>query len=499
MFLILVLFTGAVAQTANPACSFTNGQCVYSVQLGHRQQCDSAPTASTGVSGGLSGECSCHDVQTVRADLNSLSTMVTELQTQVSNLGTGVSHTDMAAKEAELQAAQQQKVNLLMSLGNKESLLNQTKLQLASEAEAAATEIQNLRTQLGAVQRELATCQARLGVTHPTTSPNLGSGKVNLTLCDFESSCGYSSSTYWVNTRGAPSMSTGPRADRTFGTTEGHYLRMDSHSLASTYQRTHFISVQSPEFEPAPAYCIQFAYNMFGSDVKNFSVYAKIGSGRGYPIFSRFGPQGSEWLIGQVDLTSEYTARPFTLVFEGSTDAYYHHSGSTYVTHGYSDIAIDDIYAYNTSCSRVPDCPDGAHRRTVGATTTCYTFHTTGMTWSEAEKTCRNEGIKSHLVAVNDRMEQDYLVQIIKSDIGLTAVGTSGWYTVGNDITRETEFSWTESGTPVRLTFTNWHQGQPNDVGGRQDCLLMQYQDANYEWGDVDCDTRHPFICEKNI
>lgn len=67
--------------------------------------------------------------------------------------------------------------------------------------------------------------------------------------------------------------------------------------------------------------------------------------------------------------------------------------------------------------------------------------------------------------------------------IGLTSVGTGGFYTIGNDKTREMEFSWTESGTPVRVAFTNWHQGQPNDVGGRQDCLLMQYQDANYELG----------------
>ena len=48
----------------------------------------------------------------------------------------------------------------------------------------------------------------------------------------------------------------------------------------------------------------------------------------------------------------------------------------------------------------------------------------------------------------------------------------------------------------VTVSYSNWKTGQPNDVGGDQDCLLLQYPDLDFEWGDVDCDERHPFICK---
>ncbi|KAL5012982.1 hypothetical protein ScPMuIL_011533 [Solemya velum] len=269
-----------------------------------------------------------------------------------------------------------------------------------------------------------------------------------------------------------PSLSTGPRADRTYGSLTGHYFKLNSASMATTYRRNHSATFTSPEFEPASAYCVRFAYNMFGSDIKYFRVYAKIGTGRGYPVFSRDGAQGADWQMGQISLDSEYTSSPFRLVFEGWTNAYRYSHSSSYISDRNSDIAVDDVYVYNTSCSRIPDCPPGAYRRVTGTTTTCYTFHVAGKSWTDAEIFCRSQG--------------------------LNVAGTYGWYTIGNDMYHEQQFSWTDSGSPVPMTYSNWHQGQPNDVGGQQDCLLMEYPDADYEWGDVDCSTKHPFICETN-
>ena len=48
----------------------------------------------------------------------------------------------------------------------------------------------------------------------------------------------------------------------------------------------------------------------------------------------------------------------------------------------------------------------------------------------------------------------------------------------------------------VTATYSNWKTGQPNNVAGDQDCLLLQYPDLDFQWGDVDCDERHPFICK---
>ena len=79
---------------------------------------------------------------------------------------------------------------------------------------------------------------------------------------------------------------------------------------------------------------------------------------------------------------------------------------------------------------------------------------------------------------------------------GLTAAGQHGFFINGNDYDSENRYEWTASGYPESLNYTNWHVGQPNNVGDNQDCLLMQYSESNYEWGDVSCSEKHSFICE---
>lgn len=80
----------------------------------------------------------------------------------------------------------------------------------------------------------------------------------------------------------------------------------------------------------------------------------------------------------------------------------------------------------------------------------------------------------------------------------LTAAANTGFFTSGSDDRAELEgiFEWTDTGTPYPVTYSNWQPGQPNNVGSNQDCLLLQYPDNDWTWGDVDCAEKHPFICE---
>lgn len=80
--------------------------------------------------------------------------------------------------------------------------------------------------------------------------------------------------------------------------------------------------------------------------------------------------------------------------------------------------------------------------------------------------------------------------------VDLIVAGQNGFYINGNDIDNENKFKWTSTGYPQNIQYTNFHQGQPNNVGDIQDCLLMEYPRFNYEWGDVACNEKHPFICE---
>ena len=83
--------------------------------------------------------------------------------------------------------------------------------------------------------------------------------------------------------------------------------------------------------------------------------------------------------------------------------------------------------------------------------------------------------------------------------LGYTTAGSYGWYTSGSDESSEGNFVWTDTGYPNPLNYTDWHPGQPNNVGSVQDCLLMEYASDNFQWGDVNCNDKHPFICETHM
>ena len=54
-----------------------------------------------------------------------------------------------------------------------------------------------------------------------------------------------------------------------------------------------------------------------------------------------------------------------------------------------------------------------------GNTTSCYTFHVSPASWYDAVKTCKSEGLSSHLVSINSGKEQQVLVDTIQNDAGM--------------------------------------------------------------------------------
>ena len=73
-------------------------------------------------------------------------------------------------------------------------------------------------------------------------------------------------------------------------------------------------------------------------------------------------------------------------------------------------------FVYNVSA--ISSCPTGAHKMVDGNKTSCYTFHISPASWSDAVKTCKSESIDSHLVSVESQKEQQVLVDTIRNDAG---------------------------------------------------------------------------------
>ncbi|XP_055895088.1 uncharacterized protein LOC106077022 isoform X4 [Biomphalaria glabrata] len=497
--LALLIIVGTVnAVDFTPGCSFIGGQCMYTVQLGHQGQCDAQPVS------GADSQC-CTSVQT---DLASLQKDVQTLKQQIPALTDVLNKTraDLNISRALAESLQGERDSLLEMLHRLETEMNKTESQNSHILALARDEIASLRRDLTNMTLALRTCQAALGVTTgQNVLPDSLSGDVHLSYCSFNStdSCGYTklsgnTSFYLLHT--GSSTLTGPQVEHSAGINTGTYLSLDIKKEIDTerQQGLHSATIESSLFQPANGYyCIYFWYSMRGSDVRQLDVNIRIGGGTGFTVWSMSGDRKVDWLLGKVDLQ---TSHPFKLDFVATTDAYkqYNYNAENYDFYFInSDIGIDDVYVYNTSCSNLPRCPPMAVKNTLNNVTSCYTFHATPMTWTEAYDVCRREGPHSALVSVETEAEQRFLVSHIKQDTALSVVGQNGFYTSGSDVGNEHSFKWTDTGIPRPVNWSaGWHAGQPNNEGGNQNCLLMQYPADDYKWGDIECDSKHPFICE---
>ncbi|XP_067661422.1 uncharacterized protein [Haliotis asinina] len=491
LFLLLSLLQ--YGGTFDPGCSFMNGQCVYSVKLGHEGQCDTQTTAATTASTSCCAAVQ-NDVTLMKASMALMTKKIEELENTA-----GVNATSPNKRNIvdEVQKA----------LLEKESQIDNITKQTSAEIARLQNELDACRRRPGCIGRPRSTTTA---TPTATTSTPINT-YYHATYCDFENidNCGYNQSSKalskWYRGEGKRTSLTGPLSDHTLGTPGGTYLYIDTYKSAQWYApKTISAIIESPMFTPSPNYCIRFWYNMYGKNIEDLNVYAKVGSGLGYPIWTRSKGNAIEWKMGEVGIGSEYTSRPFHVVFEATSRSYKTKPQSTYrYDPDYHDtlgnIALDDVLVYNTTCTSLPQCPPGSFMRIGNDSRSCYSFHTSAVFWITGQVNCKEENALSHLVAINSKEEQDFLVNVIKSSPALTAAGMGGFYTSGNDELIEKTFQWTGSELSRNITYTNWYPGQPNNVGGVQHCLLMEYPTADYQWGDVECNTAHPYICEVDL
>ena len=123
----------------------------------------------------------------------------------------------------------------------------------------------------------------------------------------------------------------------------------------------------------------------------------------------------------------------------------------------------------------------------------CYYFSNKSTTWHEAQNDCRARGGDMAVPENSDMNEKIY--QVLKSrNVGTVWIGV---YRDDND-----KFI-TVSGADI--SYTNWFPGEPNNVGGNEDCAQLVnivYWNANYgggvgRWNDAPCKRSYAYyICE---
>ncbi|MGH0156272.1 UNVERIFIED_CONTAM: hypothetical protein FKN15_031128 [Acipenser sinensis] len=104
-----------------------------------------------------------------------------------------------------------------------------------------------------------------------------------------------------------------------------------------------------------------------------------------------------------------------------------------------------------------------------------YTLIEELKTWTEAQQYCR--GHHTDLVSIKNVSENEELVK--------KAQGKPFWIGLFNE-----PWKWSRQGDSY--TFHNWSNGEPNNRGGDQNCVLMS---KSGEWFDYDCNDQNSFFC----
>ena len=124
-----------------------------------------------------------------------------------------------------------------------------------------------------------------------------------------------------------------------------------------------------------------------------------------------------------------------------------------------------------------------------------YQIFNQSMTWHDAKLYC--EKIGGHLVTINSQSEQEFITSLItQSEKSYMWIGA---YCVNN------EFFWV---TEEDFLFTNWDDGEPNNVYGTEDVVMMYGHNTRFvpgTWNDASSDghdrengylQQYGYICE---
>ncbi|KAK2909389.1 hypothetical protein Q8A67_005226 [Cirrhinus molitorella] len=101
--------------------------------------------------------------------------------------------------------------------------------------------------------------------------------------------------------------------------------------------------------------------------------------------------------------------------------------------------------------------------------------------WSESRQYCRDHG--ADLVIINSEQKQRFISSLTTEALW---IGLSDTEVEGN-------MKWVDN-SPLKQGF--WVKGEPNDLYGTEDCVVMNPDKPNY-WNDLSCSDIRNGICEK--
>ncbi|XP_063077513.1 ladderlectin-like [Engraulis encrasicolus] len=115
----------------------------------------------------------------------------------------------------------------------------------------------------------------------------------------------------------------------------------------------------------------------------------------------------------------------------------------------------------------------------------CFKFVSTKRTWAESERYCVMMG--GNLASVHNMDEYYFVQDLVRThthDTPHTWIG-------GCDAAQEGLWLWSDGS---RFDYTHWSTGQPDNAGGAEHCLEINYG-GSLRWNDGPCKVVLPSVC----
>uniref|UniRef100_A0AAZ1X6C0 C-type lectin domain-containing protein n=1 Tax=Oreochromis aureus TaxID=47969 RepID=A0AAZ1X6C0_OREAU len=118
-----------------------------------------------------------------------------------------------------------------------------------------------------------------------------------------------------------------------------------------------------------------------------------------------------------------------------------------------------------------------------------FQFFPNQLTWAQAQRHC--QALNANLASVRNLGEYQAIQRVILNGARNNVPTWIG----GSDAQEEGYWFWIDG---TRFTYANWCQGEPNNVGGRENCLHMNWT-GNLCMNDIPCNARYPFVCARKV
>ena len=76
--------------------------------------------------------------------------------------------------------------------------------------------------------------------------------------------------------------------------------------------------------------------------------------------------------------------------------------------------------------------------------------------------------------------------------VTLAKVANKTWIGLHRDLKDTSRWLWVDGSYAI---YTNWYDGEPNNSGGRENCVQL-FRPPQWKWSDLNCNYRRSYICE---